>query len=498
MIGLCTRTSAWITVICRFYVLGIPQFYGKVNHYHHLLWFAAILAASRSSDMLSCDAWIAARKRADRGLIDPPGPSRLYAMPLRFVWLLIGIAYFFAGFWKWWSIGPDWAFSNNIQIHMYRVWQARDGWLPFFRIDHYPLLYQLGALGVLLFEMSFVFLMFAPKLRFAPIFGGLVFHNMTGLFMQIYFTTLQACYVAFGNWHAIFQRLGHGFYQDDMWVLYDGDCRRCRRTIASLRTLDVWGRVTYVHILDTAALAHNGLDGLDTTAVLTEMHAVVGGKTWHGFAAYRALAGRLPVLWPLLPFLYLGPVARIGGYIYRRVAHAQPDCVAAASSLPTRTATSSVSWQMAIVTTVGLMLVCANVVAGVGRKGQAWPFACYPVFWGGFKYERHALEMTVSNAQGDIIPWNPQRLQHKFSVARYWGMVGHLMRSDDTAQRDRRLKALFSVLRRYDETLRQADAVQFHRVTLSVIPERQEDNPLHQELLLDWKIPSEVRNLVSR
>ena len=43
MVGLFTRTSALFTTVLSFYVLGIPQFYGKVNHYHHLLWFAGIL-----------------------------------------------------------------------------------------------------------------------------------------------------------------------------------------------------------------------------------------------------------------------------------------------------------------------------------------------------------------------------------------------------------------------------------------------------------------------
>jgi len=138
IIGLFTRTSALLITVLSFYVLGIPQFYGKVNHYHHLLWFAAILAASRCGDVFSCDAILAAWRRADHGVTEPPGPSRIYALPLRFVWLLIGVIYFFAGFWKVWSAGVDWALSDNLKFIMYAKWIDLGGWTPVFRIDQYP------------------------------------------------------------------------------------------------------------------------------------------------------------------------------------------------------------------------------------------------------------------------------------------------------------------------------------------------------------------------
>ncbi|MFE1744162.1 hypothetical protein [Coleofasciculus sp. H7-2] len=103
MIGLFSRTSALLTAFIGFYALGIPQFFGKVDRDHHLLWFSAILAASRCGDYFSGDAIFTAWKRADRGVVEPPSSSSIYALPLRFVWLLLGIIYFFLGFWKFWT-----------------------------------------------------------------------------------------------------------------------------------------------------------------------------------------------------------------------------------------------------------------------------------------------------------------------------------------------------------------------------------------------------------
>src|SRR6185503_19451812 len=99
ILGLFTRTSAIVAVVTGLYVLGIPQFYGKIDHYHHLLWFGAILAASRCGDALSIDAIRAGWKRADRGDIEPPAAARAYHLPIALILVLLGLVYFFPGFW---------------------------------------------------------------------------------------------------------------------------------------------------------------------------------------------------------------------------------------------------------------------------------------------------------------------------------------------------------------------------------------------------------------
>src|SRR6185503_1400206 len=89
-LGLGTRVSAWSVALLSVYVFGIPQLFGKVNHHaHHLVWFAAILAASPCADVWSVDALVA-RRRA--GANTPaPAPHQAYALPLRLVWLLYGV-----------------------------------------------------------------------------------------------------------------------------------------------------------------------------------------------------------------------------------------------------------------------------------------------------------------------------------------------------------------------------------------------------------------------
>jgi hypothetical protein len=119
VLGCFTRVSAVLTVLAGAWSLAIPQLYGKLNHDHHVMWFAALLAVSPCADVLAIDAVRAARRRADRGAVDPPGPARAYALPIRVIWVLLGIVYFFPGFWKIWTTGFTWISADNLRNQMF-------------------------------------------------------------------------------------------------------------------------------------------------------------------------------------------------------------------------------------------------------------------------------------------------------------------------------------------------------------------------------------------
>jgi hypothetical protein len=88
-------------------------------------------------------------------------------------------------------------------------------------------------------------------------------------------------------------------------------------------------------MLDKEQLAVQGLLWLDSAALMTDMHAVVQNRKWTGFAAYRALATRIPILWPFLPFLYLWPIPIIGHRMYRYIGICEVCNIADTPSLKT-------------------------------------------------------------------------------------------------------------------------------------------------------------------
>ena len=61
---------------------------------------------------------------------------------------------------------------------------------------------------------------------------------------------------------------------------------------------------------------------LQPAKLLEEMHLLTADRkrVYSGFKAFRWIAGRIPLLWPLLPLMYLPGVSRLGQRIYLWVA----------------------------------------------------------------------------------------------------------------------------------------------------------------------------------
>lgn len=194
-LGCYTRITSTAAAVLALLVIGVPQLYGwKVDHPHHLVWFAAILAASPSGDALSIDAW-------RRGGTPPP-PSPAYGVPLRFAWALMGLLYLFPGLAKA-ALLPQWGSAANLQFHLYEKWAELDGFQPVLPVDQWPLVLSLAAAGTILFELSFIVLVWFRRTRWLVLAGGLLFHTMTSQMMAISFLSLQLCYVALVPWERV-------------------------------------------------------------------------------------------------------------------------------------------------------------------------------------------------------------------------------------------------------------------------------------------------------
>jgi predicted DCC family thiol-disulfide oxidoreductase YuxK len=489
MIGFFSRTSALLAAILGFYIIGIPQLYGKVNHYHYMLWFAALLATSRCGDMFSCDAIFAAWKRADLGVIAPPCPSQAYTLPLRFVQLLLGVIYFFPGFWKLWNAGIDWAFSDNLKYHLYLKWIELDGWTPTFRLDFYPILCQLAALSTIAFETSFIFLVFSRKLQYLAILGGIIFHKMTDIFMRIFFLDLIKFYVIFFDWAAIFTRIGSWLYQKDMYLIYDGNCKLCCRTIASIKVFDIFGRVVYVNALDKEAIISHGVAWLDLAALMVDMHVVIDRRAWLGFSAYRALATRIPILWPAWPFLSIWPIPTMAKRIYRYVADSRLCRIAGVSSRPQAAHEEAPQRRVSAVIVLGSLLMVANTLYGITKQGAGWPFACFPTFDALWQEPvATSLEISVQNTAGASIPLEAEELRSEFPPVRFGGLTGRILQTKDPEQLRRRLTALWQFSARHNVSLQHAATIRFYKVTLVTVPERRHENPLQRELIYELQL----------
>ena len=104
-------------------------------------------------------------------------------------------------------------------------------------------------------------------------------------------------------------------------VLYDGECPFCQKSVAILRRLDWLKRLEYRNARDMAGWPACA-EPLNLDRMLEEMHVVTpdGQRAYAGYRAFRWIAGRLPLCWPIWPFLYLPGVPWLGQKAYLWVA----------------------------------------------------------------------------------------------------------------------------------------------------------------------------------
>lgn len=456
MLGLLSRTSSLVVAFTFFFGWGAAQWYGKVDHHHHVLWFILILAASRCGDALSVDSLVRAWRRGRTGDTEPPKPAVAYGLPLRMCILLMGMLYFFPGFWKIWRSGFDWFLSDSPFNQMYGKWYSLGGWLPSIRPDAFPLLVHAGALGTILFELSFIFLIFGRKTFYLAGGLGATFHTALNFFMRHGFESLRNMYVAFVNWHRGLVWMGRRLFPRELRVRFDSRDRRTAPLIACVRSLD-W--------LD-AIVWQDGAQGV------VEVQAE--GQSRRGGAGFKRIIRRLPVLWPMAIPLQLVPDRWLSG----GAASNRPAPVASALPGSGRRGAGIRGPLL-----VGAGLFIGNAWAGANRMQEGWPLACYPLFDGLLDEFYTTLRIEAVDGNGAAKVLVPDDYRDVFG--QNWNEVlRRLLEEPNEARRSALLRTIWDLLKGQDPTLGETRIVKFYTVRSSIRPETWKRPASPPELIL--------------
>jgi hypothetical protein len=117
------------------------------------------------------------------------------------------LVYLFPGLWKL-SLGTAWWAGDNLKWLMYSKWYEAGFSVPWLRLDQVPLLYRLGGLATVLFEVGFLPLVLWRRTRMITLAAGVGFHIMCAVMMRIWFWIAPVLYVMFIDWDALAVRLG--------------------------------------------------------------------------------------------------------------------------------------------------------------------------------------------------------------------------------------------------------------------------------------------------
>lgn len=143
----------------------------------------------------------------------------------------------------------------------------------------------------------------------------------SGPFARLAFASFLMC--AMVPWRKWTTAVGRRMFPHPVYVIYDGNCKLCRRTAAFFLSVDELDRLIFVNGMDPKDLRQRGLHHLDPVKVARDMHVICDAKVFVGFYGYRQIARRIPILWLTVPFLYVWPIPALAQKIYRKVADAR-------------------------------------------------------------------------------------------------------------------------------------------------------------------------------
>lgn len=101
-------------------------------------------------------------------------------------------------------------------------------------------------------------------------------------------------------------------------VYYDGWCPMCTAIALRMERLDWLGQLRFVSFRD--GLSPAAQVGLSPAALAERLHVRVSGRVVAGIWAVAAIARRVPLLWPLWPFVVVSGWLGVGGWLYDWIA----------------------------------------------------------------------------------------------------------------------------------------------------------------------------------
>lgn len=377
--GCFTRLAAWTSVVLATYLLGIPQCAGGVIHLiQPVLLIGVLLACSRAGDAVSIDALWQAICRADRGQVRQLSGKVRYGLPIRLAMMVFVLCYFFPSYWLLVANGWDTLSGSHWSSYLHQRWFELDDYRASLSTHNLPAFTSAVVILALMLALAGPLMLLWRPSRIAWAAAAFLLYSTVHLLTHLGSYLMQALFIMFADWQRLLAWVGRTMFGNPIVVLYDGNCKMCRRTMALLLVLDWLRMLRPINAFDRQRFTTLGLGHLDDTALMTDMHAAENSRSgaWSvtkGYNAYQRIAWRVPLLWTTLPFIYLPPIAAIGRRVYRHVADTRACSVPIAHG-PSRGRAGN--WSPVPLTVAGVSILAAQVVVGIGWLGGT-PLAGY-------------------------------------------------------------------------------------------------------------------------
>lgn len=265
--------------------------------------------------------------------------SALHNAAVLAVMIQLAMVYFTAGMYK--VMGSMWQDGTAI-YYATRVnefyWPGYSEW-----IWKYDTVVVLLSYATVLFQVSFPFLLLNRYTKYAAVSFAITMHIGIALFMGLVefsgvmigsemifltdrdFRRIGSAIMQGGNlvqqtWHRCTQWIGQRKWVQNrrVTVFYDGWCPFCRKSVETARKLDWFSLLTFVSFRDPGVIERYGLS---PEKVEQRLHSTADGRHFRdGIDGIIQMSSRLPLLWPLVPLMWIARRIGMGQKAYDFIA----------------------------------------------------------------------------------------------------------------------------------------------------------------------------------
>jgi predicted DCC family thiol-disulfide oxidoreductase YuxK len=339
MIGWRTRIVVPLGTLCVLVLNGILREYSGYWHQNLVtIYVLAVLSFTPCGDGWSVDRL----RKVSLGhpVPDPERTSSVYGWARYACWVAIALPYVEAGLSKLRSAGVDWMSATNMKNMLLEqtLYPRAGNWSISLSLASAPDIVFVGlSIAGSVGEIMMISLLFSRIAR--RIYPALMIFMHIGIvfLMNIVFFDLMLILLVFYDFTSVLTRIGKWLgAASRLQVLYDGFCPLCCRTVRILTCLDLFHRLDFQDFrrLDIADYNHRHKLNLRPEDLEKAMYVISEGRSSAGFCAYRMISLAVPVLWPLVPFLFLPGASVLGAVMYRFVARNRLKLATCDSSCP--------------------------------------------------------------------------------------------------------------------------------------------------------------------
>jgi hypothetical protein len=319
-------------------------------------------------------------------------------------------------------------------------------------------------------------MVFHPITRYVAMLGGLLFHNLSWLFINIGFLPLQFCYCALIEWSALFERLGRRIFPSMLHVRFDGFCLECRSLAGALQVMDIFGRVTF----HRDALASDCEKAPGGNSLPIDLHTAAAHT--NRAPQMMPLLARFPLISPLMPLLPVRNSARRTGV--------STDHLRLASMSTGSLALNGNARSTGAIALIGLLILVGNILKGGTKEEACLPVACFPIFLNSTVFQRISVDSVGGGISHKIVnrslPYLPKDAT----------FVTQLCGGQTKSLRQRKLRAIWDLMAACDERCQLASKARFFKETCTTMPNAPGGEVLERRLIgeIDFQNQSDAKN----